>query len=101
MEGKQKEIGKGSKNKGIAPWLCCQSVYMYIIVVRMLNVVDNLNCGVELLCTDDTGELYFMVLIKLWGQINVMIRQWSLTLLYWWYCGVKLHGTDTLWSQTL
>ncbi len=48
----------------------------------MLNVVDNLNCGVELLCTDDTGELYFMVLIKLWGQINVMIRQWSLTLLY-------------------
>ncbi len=30
---KQQGIIKGSKNKGIAPKLCCQSVYMYIIIV--------------------------------------------------------------------
>jgi hypothetical protein len=31
---KQQGIGKGSKKtKGIAPCLCCQSVYMYIITV--------------------------------------------------------------------
>jgi hypothetical protein len=29
---KQQGIGKGSKDKGIAPLLCCQSVYMYITI---------------------------------------------------------------------
>jgi hypothetical protein len=32
-KGSKGESARGSKNKGIAPWVCCQSVYMYIIIV--------------------------------------------------------------------
>jgi hypothetical protein len=40
----EKKSARGSKTKGIAPQLCFQSVYVYIIIVQMLNVVNNLNC---------------------------------------------------------
>ena len=33
MEGKQQGISKGSKTRGLRHNLCCQSVYMYIIIV--------------------------------------------------------------------
>jgi hypothetical protein len=29
----KREFARGVKNKGIAPRLCCPSVYMYIIIV--------------------------------------------------------------------